>query len=336
MLYHQQRQHQQPPPSPYEAGLGMSRPLGVASLSTAMVRSGSGVGMGLMAGDEQQQVGGYYNHRPDPLASPTAAAAAQQYQPLPGLLHAQPLSGLSTPQHHHHHQQNGLANGSLGTMGLLSIHQQQQQPAPGPGYWPGVGSPLGYGCGAIGACSPGSLLHGGGGSSSSMLAGLAAVQGGHLAQHQDGGSQQHLPVLGGFSSPLLGGLVGPCSTPGGGTSGPGSARSSGSGAAVPSLFLEGLGDAGGLSSGSVTSRHPPVVALDDLHPAYAMAHAVLDDSLSSAENECVVCWSAVCGMRCLPCGHVCMCAKCAAEVQQTSGCCPVCKSHLQHVLGVVP
>ena len=328
MLYHQQRQQQQQqPPSPYDTGLGGSHPMGVEALSSAMVSGpgGFGASMGMVPGDEQQQLGGYYNLRPDPLTSPTAAAG-QQYQPLGGLLHGQPL-GLNTPQHHHQQQQNGHVNGGLGGLGLPSVHQQQQ--SPGPGYWPGVGSPLGYSSG-IGGSSPGSLLHGLGAAQPTTAAFC-----GPMAQ-QHGGSQQHLSGLGGFSSPLLGGLVGPCSSPLlGCTSCPGSARSSGSGAAVPSLLLEGLGDAGGLSSGSLTSRHPPAVALDDLHPAYAMAHAVLDDSLSSAENECVVCWSAVCGMRCLPCGHVCMCAKCAAEVQQTSGCCPVCKSQLQYVLDVV-
>ncbi|GAX74144.1 hypothetical protein CEUSTIGMA_g1593.t1 [Chlamydomonas eustigma] len=44
------------------------------------------------------------------------------------------------------------------------------------------------------------------------------------------------------------------------------------------------------------------------------------------ELECVVCLSAPKQICCVPCGHVCMCIKCSAEVEQKHGLCPVCRA----------
>lgn len=85
---------------------------------------------------------------------------------------------------------------------------------------------------------------------------------------------------------------------------------------------------------SPVRSHHSGVQLDDLHPAYAMAHALLDDHLD-ADNECVVCMTAVKNACCIPCGHVCMCQRCAADVQEQSGVCPVCRATLECVIEIL-
>lgn len=65
------------------------------------------------------------------------------------------------------------------------------------------------------------------------------------------------------------------------------------------------------------------------------ANAVLSDDALDAETECVVCLSEAKSTCCVPCGHVCMCPGCAADVQSKKGSCPVCRAPIECVLEIL-
>lgn len=104
------------------------------------------------------------------------------------------------------------------------------------------------------------------------------------------------------------------------------------------------GRTGGLGPGDLTRRgslgsavltgQTDVDVLDDLmHPAYAMANAVLSDdehgALEPVLVNCTVCQKARRDTCCLPCGCLLMCQGCAGMWRQRGeGICPFCKSHL--------
>lgn len=97
-----------------------------------------------------------------------------------------------------------------------------------------------------------------------------------------------------------------------------------------------MGRRGSLSTpvSAVSSGQPEADMLDDLmHPAYAMANAVLSDDeqeLSESVVECKICQRATCDTCCLPCGCLLMCQGCATGWRQRGeSLCPFCKSPLE-------
>lgn len=51
------------------------------------------------------------------------------------------------------------------------------------------------------------------------------------------------------------------------------------------------------------------------------------------ENECVICMADLRRVMCVPCGHVCLCARCMPVVQ-ADGKCPLCRMHLADLLQI--
>lgn len=66
----------------------------------------------------------------------------------------------------------------------------------------------------------------------------------------------------------------------------------------------------------------------------SMAEQPLRDGFAQHEAECLVCMSGPKDMCCIPCGHVCMCAACAEQVQQASNACPLCRGPIQCLLHI--
>jgi hypothetical protein len=51
--------------------------------------------------------------------------------------------------------------------------------------------------------------------------------------------------------------------------------------------------------------------------------------------ECVVCRRAPKNACCLPCGHVCMCRRCASTVQSATNACPLCATPIEIVIEIL-
>ena len=51
---------------------------------------------------------------------------------------------------------------------------------------------------------------------------------------------------------------------------------------------------------------------------------------------CTVCADAPADFLVVPCGHQCACQKCLLELQKSTGVCPICRTHIQHIVHVFP
>lgn len=115
-------------------------------------------------------------------------------------------------------------------------------------------------------------------------------------------------------------------------------RGSNLGAGVPGALgglsggvLGGAGGGPGLPGGPGMSGEVDVLD-DHHHPAFSMAHAVLDDDERDVMVlECRLCGEGQANTCCLPCGCLCMCASCAGRWRQQdlTGSCPFCMRPLE-------
>ncbi|PSC73191.1 hypothetical protein C2E20_3676 [Micractinium conductrix] len=90
---------------------------------------------------------------------------------------------------------------------------------------------------------------------------------------------------------------------------------------LPAALGAGLAGAGQLSQLPLLAAAPAGAAVHDGHDGLTL------------DNECVICMADIRRVLCVPCGHMCVCARCMPLVQ-ADGACPLCRAPLQDAMQI--